>query len=172
MRRLAGTFSHALLPPARSLPVSSPLVARSDAACALPRPSAIASAKLPNNTVSHSQTTIWIWNDSASPDRDVNSRTVSSVATTAVVNMTGFLTSALGASLRNASPSAGPASWAENIEGAAALAIIVSLEQLAGDHREMVGDRSEREAGQEGQAADDQDDADQQSDPQRTGGGE
>ena len=43
-------------PPSRSVATVSLRIARSVAACALPRPSAIASAKLPNSTVSQSQT--------------------------------------------------------------------------------------------------------------------
>ena len=43
-------------------------IARSVAACALPRPSAIASAKLPNTTVSHSQTaTVTVYQAGSSP---------------------------------------------------------------------------------------------------------
>src|SRR3546814_74770 len=45
------------------------------------------------------------------------------------------------------------------------------LEELAADHREMVGNRAEGEAGEEGQAAEDQDDPDEQADPQAAGGG-
>jgi hypothetical protein len=55
-RSCAAGITSSLLPFTR-LAVSCDLVSRSDAACALPRPSAIASAKLPNNTVSHSQKT-------------------------------------------------------------------------------------------------------------------
>ena len=43
------------MPPSRSRAVVSLRIARSVAAWALPRPSAIASAKLPKSTVSHSQ---------------------------------------------------------------------------------------------------------------------
>ena len=42
--------------PSSSRATVSARIARSESACALPRPSAIASAKLPNSTVSHSQT--------------------------------------------------------------------------------------------------------------------
>src|SRR5207342_1332491 len=47
--------------PFRRLAVSCDLVSRSDAAWALPRPSASASAKLPNSTVSQSQKTSCSW---------------------------------------------------------------------------------------------------------------
>ena len=43
----------------------------------------------------------------------------------------------------------------------------LSQNSCAGEHREMLDDRAERERGEEGQAADDQDDADQQADEQR-----
>ena len=46
----------ALVPPSRQARGGLVRIARSVAACALPRPSAIASAKLPKSTVSHSQT--------------------------------------------------------------------------------------------------------------------
>ena len=42
-----------------SLALVSVRVLRSDSACALPRPSATASAKFANRTVNHSQSTIW-----------------------------------------------------------------------------------------------------------------
>ena len=41
------------------LAMVSPRVARRVAACALPRPSAMASAKVANSTVNHSHTAIW-----------------------------------------------------------------------------------------------------------------
>ncbi len=87
--------------------MSSDLAARSEAACALPLPSASASANVPNSTVSQSQTISWSWNgiDRSSPPSA--SSTVSSVATTAVVNSTGLRTSWRGSSFLKASPIAG-----------------------------------------------------------------
>ena len=55
-RRRGPARTPACVAPSRSLAVVSLRIARSVAACALPRPSAIASAKLPKSTVSHSQT--------------------------------------------------------------------------------------------------------------------
>ena len=48
----------------------------------------------------------------------------------------------------------------------------ISLESRAGEHREVLDDRAEREAGKKVQAADDQDHADQQPDEQRAVGRE
>ena len=46
-------------PPRSRRAIVSVLVLRSVSACALPRPSAMASAKLANSTVNHSQSVIW-----------------------------------------------------------------------------------------------------------------
>ena len=82
---------------------------RSVSACALPRPSATASAKVANRTVIHSQTTIWIWKPlPATPvatSRTV--RTVAASATISTVNITGFFTSSRGSSLAKLSSRAG-----------------------------------------------------------------
>lgn len=62
---------------------------------------------------------------------------------------------------------AGPIRLAENMD----VVVIgnVPSESLAVDHREMIGDRSEREARQESKPADDQDHADQQAERHREG---
>ena len=122
---LAGTASKARPLPVRRLPLSSPLVARSEAACALPRPSASASAKLPNSTVSHSQTTSCTWKPMEPPGAPVGSRMVSSVATTAVTNITGLRISWLGASLTKLSRIAGPSSSAVNSDAGRVVVVIV-----------------------------------------------
>ena len=72
---------------------------RSVSACALPRPSATASARLANNTVSHSHTVVMMANA-------VWSRIANQVVKTepiSTMNITGFLYSVAGFSLRNAS---------------------------------------------------------------------
>ena len=75
---------------------------RNVAACALPRPSATASAKLANSTVIHSQRMIWKVNDnSPPPTRSRRKMTVVNVATTSTTNITGLRTISLGSSLRN-----------------------------------------------------------------------
>ena len=76
------------------------------AACALPRPSAIASAKFAKSTVNHSQ----IANCATKPRNAgsaVKMPTVVSAAPTMVTNMTGFLIISRGLSFLKASPIAG-----------------------------------------------------------------
>ena len=66
---------------------------RSESACALPRPSATASEKFANSTVTHSHRTIWNVKPRCSPPMN-SSRTkmiVVSAATISTTNMTGFL---------------------------------------------------------------------------------
>ena len=79
----------------------SVLARRRVAACALPRPSATASARLANTTVSHSQTTT----DQAKTLGSVTASTVESTAPTSTTNMTGLRTITRGSSLRTASGS-------------------------------------------------------------------
>jgi len=75
---------------------------RSVSACALPRPSAIASAKFANSTVSQSQHVIW--NSKRSPGRPAMasrpSRTVVSTLPTSTTNITGFFAIVRGCSFR------------------------------------------------------------------------
>jgi len=104
---LAGTVSYLRPSPLSRLAVSSAFVARKLAACALPLPSASASAKVPNSTVSHSQATSCSLKPIERSSCPIRSRTVISVATVAVTNMTGFRTSRPGASLVKEAPSAG-----------------------------------------------------------------
>ena len=82
---------------------------RNVAACALPRPSATASAKLANSTVTHSQRTICKSNPTcAAPVARSRSRiTVVSAATTSTTNITGFLISTRGLSFTKDCPIAG-----------------------------------------------------------------
>ena len=83
-------------------------VARSAFACALPRPSAIASAKFPNSTVSQSQNAIVPVNQSGSlsPDEKRSRKKMTVVMTLPIstMNMTGLRKSVRGSSLRNESP--------------------------------------------------------------------
>ncbi len=86
---------------------------RSDAACALPRPSAIASAKLAKTTVNHSQALTSPVNQSggAPAGRTMMSRTQRRVVRrlpTSTTNMTGFFATCAGVSLRKLSATAGP----------------------------------------------------------------
>jgi hypothetical protein len=76
-------------------------------AWALPRPSAIASAKFAKTTVNQSQSVIWTRNLIDSPSVPVKMSTVVIAAPTSVTNMTGFLTMWTGFSFLKDSPIAG-----------------------------------------------------------------
>ena len=82
---------------------------RSDAACALPRPSATASAKLANTTVIHSHRMIWKVKPRLAPpvNRSRRNRIVVSAATTSTTNITGLRIITRGSSFRNDWPMAG-----------------------------------------------------------------
>ena len=91
--------------PGSFLQAVSALVARRLAACALPRPSATASAKFAKSTVSQSQTVICrIRPGRAEPEPNAVATRIMVVssATTAVTKITGFRTRARGSSLRKA----------------------------------------------------------------------
>ncbi len=78
-------------------------VARSESAAALPRPSAIASAKLANSTVSQSQTAIWMAKSAGWPAEIATMAEMeASAATTSVARITGLPASARGSSLAKA----------------------------------------------------------------------
>ncbi len=84
-------------------------VARSALAWAFPRPSAIASARLPNRTVSQSQNATVPVNHRGSPSPRIASRMKIAVVITlpiSTTNMTGFRTSVRGSSLRKESAAA------------------------------------------------------------------
>ena len=98
---LAGTLSKARPSPFSRLAVSSAFVARRLAAWALPRPSASASANVPNSTVSHSQTASCALKAMLRSSCPMMSSIVINAATTAVTNMTGLRTSSRGSSFRN-----------------------------------------------------------------------
>ena len=113
-RSSAGTFSMTALRCAEPSGSSSRLamvsdrVARSVAACALPRPSATASAKVANSTVNQSHKAIWPEKDGWPVSRNIersHSR-VTSAATTSVTKITGLAASLCGASFLTASTAA------------------------------------------------------------------
>jgi hypothetical protein len=84
-------------------------VARSALACALPRPSAIASAKFAKSTVSQSQIAITPTNHSSPVRpcaRSLKKATVVITLPTSTMNMTGLRTWARGSSFGNESPTA------------------------------------------------------------------
>ena len=80
----------ALIVPSRSLAVVSLRIARSASAWALPRPSAIASAKLPKRTVSHSQKATVKANHPGWPGSPAIHSAVVNTAPTSTTNMTGL----------------------------------------------------------------------------------
>ena len=157
---------------------------RSASACALPRPSATASAKFANSTVNHSHMTIWNSKPSWPPPvtRSRIRMTVVSAVTTSSTNITGFLISVARIELdEGLADRRHDDLRIEQRRDRHALAQFrgfhgvtpkIRSEQRAGQHREMFDDRAERERREEGQAADDQDDADQQADEQAAGGRE
>ena len=90
-------------------------VARSAFACALPLPSAIASAKFPNRTVSQSQKEIVPVNQSGSLSLDEkrSRKKITDVMTLPIstMNMTGLRKSVRGSSFRNESLIAARTIW-------------------------------------------------------------
>src|SRR5262245_47202575 len=158
---------------------------RNDAACALPRPSATASAKLANSTVNHSHSTIWNSKPICSPPvkRSRIRMIVVRMVTTSSTNITGFFIRLRGSSLTKAEPIAGSTILGSNsadtgmrlrIFGVSIGACSGSIrcEQRARGHREMLDDGTERERGEEREAADDDDHAHHQADEQGAGGRE
>ena len=107
----------------RRLALVSVRLRRNVSACALPRLSAIASAKLANSTVNHSHNVIWPENAAFVPTTVVlgtiksrKKKIVVSAATTSTQNITGFLTNVRGLSLRSVAPIAGRIIDLSNIE--------------------------------------------------------
>ena len=88
-------------PRARRLATVSERALRSVSACALPRPSAMASAKFANSTVNHSQSVICRLNTNAPPPR--TSSTVVITLPISTTNMTGLPIMWRGSSLTNES---------------------------------------------------------------------
>jgi hypothetical protein len=81
-------------------------VSRSASAWALPRPSATASAKLPNSTVIHSQNTSWPENNAfCSCQTSRKNRMVATTATASTASITGLCHRIVGSSfLKEANP--------------------------------------------------------------------
>jgi hypothetical protein len=145
------------------LPCVSVRARRRVAACALPRPSAIASAKLANSTVNQSQILIWMAKPGcgAPARRSRTRRIVVRVETISTTNITGLRHIKRGSSLRTLSTIAGRISWRWMIPvrrapcaretGAACKSIdgCLSVEGVA-QHREVLDDRAERQRGEEG----------------------
>ena len=78
----------------------SALVLRSASACAFPRPSAMASAKLANRTVNHSPRAIAVSNATGPPfTMSATTRRVTTTETISTTKMTAFLARVTGFSL-------------------------------------------------------------------------
>src|ERR1700681_2912681 len=178
LRLVPETKRKVLSEPVNSLAWLSVRVFLSDSACALPRPSATASAKLANSTVNHSHRMIWKVKARLSPPvtRLRRKITVVSAATISTTNITGFLIISRGSSLTKAEPMAGITIFGSSIADTGIRLFILTTfmdvtpnelsEQGVGVHREVLHDRSERERREEGETADDQDHADDQADEQ------
>src|SRR6266567_8073851 len=184
-RLVPGTRLKAWPAPVSSLAWLSVRVLRSESACALPRPSATASAKFANSTVNQSQRMIWKVKPRFAPPvtRSRRKITVVSAATISTTNITGFLIISRGSSLTKDARIAGTTILGSSIAETEArfCSFMVSMdvtpnnqkavdqntwrsEHLAGVHREMLDDGAERECREESEAADDQDHADDQAD--------
>ena len=125
-------------------------IRRSASAWALPRPSAIASAKFANSTVNQSQTVTLAVNQSGAPEpppnRSRSSTSVVSTLPTSTTNMTGFFATWRGASLRKLSSAAGCEE--RRVEAARAVARVeaaISV-HLSGRREEVLDDRAEARA--------------------------
>src|ERR1700735_1348766 len=157
-------------------------VLRSASACALPRPSATASAKLAKTTVNQSQIEIWTSNRRL-PRPKTKSRiriTVVSAATTSTTNITGFANRVRGSSFLNEAPIAGMTilgsrtelerrSWRMGSSAVRAVCVMGMRSgsiETAGMHRQMLDHWAECERREEGKAADDHDHGDKQADEQ------
>src|SRR6266571_1119657 len=148
-------------------------VLRSSSAWALPRPSAMASAKLANSTVNQSQRATCPVNETPPcPPRKrlTRKRRVTSTLPTATTNITGLRTWTRGSSLRN-EEAAAPRTIAGSKSLRSVLATVScclpGLEELAGALDELLDQRAEGKHREEGEGADDHHDADQQADEQR-----
>src|SRR5579872_1909906 len=189
-----GTCS--VLPPLITrLATASVLVLRSASACALPRASAIASAKFANRTVNHSHSAIWMEKPTpAAPLKISRARkTVVRAAPTSTTNITGFvanvsgfslISESLAARLTMAGSNSGRARTSrfgiKDIESPVATGgcnvVAISLtpdgerkrgEEPAFAQQEVLDDRPQREGRKERQRSDNHNGANQQTGKQR-----
>ena len=166
----------------RSLAGVSVRVRRNASACALPRPSATASAKFANRIVNHSHRMICNSKPMFGPPvrRSRIKITVVRRVTTSSTNMTGLLISVRGSSFTKADPIAGTTILrSKSAEAGVVRVIALSIwrtpypsEQRMRAHRQLLDDRAERKCGEIDQSAGDQDHADEQADEQAAMGGE
>src|SRR6266496_790527 len=126
---------------------------RNVSACALPRPSAMASAKFANNTVNHNHKVICRLNLNAEPT--LNSSTVVITLPISTTNITGLPIILRGFSLRTASRSARRTIFHSQI-AFFFFAMVNSSESLPCSHEQVLQDWTEAECREKRQRADDQ----------------
>src|SRR5262245_11187138 len=139
-------------------------------ACAFPRPSAMASAKLANRTVNQSQRDTAKMNQAGASPRARSAWMKSAVVRTlptSTTNMTGLRTCMRGSSLRNESTSAPRTVVGSNSERALACVDMREGVLASGGQHQLLDDRSQRERRDEGERPNDDDDADQHRDEER-----
>src|SRR5450759_4051680 len=136
-------------------------------ACALPRPSAMASAKLANSTVNHSHNVICKLNLKSAPPR--NSNTVVITLPTSTTNITGLPIMWRGSNFSRESTIARrtilPCHTAFDFD--LFLAMFEASERLTCRHQQVLKDWSQAERREKCQRADDQNHADQKHGEQR-----
>src|SRR6478609_6896633 len=147
-------------------------VLRSVSACALPRPSATASAKLANNTVNQRNSATSPANTFSSCDdvpRSLKKRMVVRTEPTPTTNITGFFIRVRGLSLMMLSPIA-----RFRISGSTSLRFssVIRMAPDSVEDLELLDDGAESERRQEGEGTDDHDHADHQDHEQRSVGRE
>src|SRR3954470_23543472 len=150
-------------------------IRRSVSACAFPRPSATASAKLAKITVNQSQMETASVNQrgAALGEGAKTSRSQTAGARTlpiSTTNMTGFFATRTGESLRKLSTIAEPRIDLSKRDRFCALRAI--SEKPSSARGEVLRDRAERECREEGERADDDHDGDEEADEERSVGGE
>src|SRR4029079_6299721 len=153
-----GTFTTWPLLPVRRFAIVSERALRNVSACALPRPSAIASAKLANKTVNQSHNVICRLNLKA--ELPWNSSTVVITLPISTTNMTGLPIILRGFSFRTCSQSARPTIFHSQI--AFFFFAIEALESLARAHKQVLQDRAKAQRREKRQRAHNQNHANQQ----------
>src|SRR5579862_2009707 len=130
-------------------------ILRNASAWALPRPSAIASAKFANRHVNHSHRQIWTLNRLHPPE--VNRMAVVQIDPTQTTNMTRFLISSRGFNFLNESMTA----WLTSSEYLISTFVLIdfSLENATGQHQSVLHNRPQTQHREERQRRDDDDDA-------------
>src|SRR5580704_10800137 len=158
----------------RRFAMVSAFARRKASACALPRPSAIASAKLANNTVNHSHSVICRLNPNPGLpcDRSMTRSIVVTTLPTSTTNITGLRIMVTGCNLINESHAARRTIFMSHRLRFDFLLIIVCLESLASLHQQMLENRSQTQRGKKCQRTQDYHHADQQNRKQRSRHGE